>query len=462
MAQQQYLNTAGLQKLWAKIVTGFAPINKAVDLSLTTATATKTGVSINFTACGVDPNLANPELGTKPSGSLELPVVSQTQAGIMTAADKTKLDGLGNSIDGAIALNGVAVNGTALKISTVGENTKHVNFALAYDATGKKLNIVDKNNSNAVLSSVEVNNFIGDAILSHSLTSASIVDENDKNVAGTFLKMTFSITELDGGTKSEDVYANVADLVSTYSAGTGISITDEAGQTIDGVAHTGKITLNTAGTDTIGGIKIRKDNTSYVVTPKVSTLSGNASNGRYFGVEIDKNDAAFVYVPSQEVTVNGTPSTATATTAHGGTFTAVTGISAGTPDTNGNIILTPTVTTYTLPSAPNVSVGANTTADGGTIAHSGEFTVVTAITENGHGIKYTPTKFTLPTETGLTLGTETSGTGVTSSPGDGNSFTAVTNVSVSGHVITLEKTSFTVSDPGVIPNSVIEGLSYSI
>ena len=453
----KFLSLSGLEKLWDKIVKGYAPINKAVDLSKTTATATKTGVAINFTACGVDPVKG----GTIPSGSLELPVVSQEQAGIMTAADKTKLDSLGSSIDGAIALNGVAVNGTALTISTVGENTKHVNFALAYDATGKKLNIIDKNNSDSVLSSVEVNNFIGDAILAHSLTSASIVDKDGNNVAGTFLKMTFSITELDGGTKSEDVYANVADLVSTYSAGTGISIIDEAGQTIDGAAHTGKITLNTAGTDTIGGIKIRKDNTSYAVTPKVSTLSGDASNGRYFGVEIDKNDAAFVYVPSQEVTVNGTPSTATANTAHGGTFTAVTGISAGTPDANGKIIFTPTVTTYTLPSVPDVAVGANTTADGGTIAHSGEFTVVTAVATDGHGVKYTPTKFKLPAETGLAKGNDTTGTTVSLTPGDGNSFTAVTGVSVSGHTITLEKTSVKVLDPMPIPDSVIEALAYA-
>lgn len=457
MAQQQYLNTAGLQKLWARIVAGFAPINKAVDLSKTTATATKTGVAINFTACGADPVSG----GAIPSGSLELPVVSQAQAGIMTAADKTKLDKLGDSIDGAIALNGVAVNGTPLTIGSVGENTKHVNFAIAYDATSKKLNIVDKNNSDAVLSSVEVNNFIGDAILSHSLTSASIVNKNGSNESGTFLKLTFSITELDGGTKSEDVYANVADLVSTYSAGTGISITDEAGQTIDGVAHTGKITLNTAGTNTIGGIKIRKDNTSYAVTPKLSSLNADASNGRYFGVEIDKNDAAFVYVPSQEVVVNGTPTAATGNTAHGGTFTAITGIAAGNPDENGKVTLTPTVTTYTLPSAPDVTVGANTTADGGTLSHGGEFTALTAIAKDGHGIKYTPTKFKLPAETGLSKGTDTTGTAVTSSPGDGNSFTAVTGVSVSGHTITLEKTSFTVSDPAVIPDSVIEALAYA-
>ena len=56
-------------------------------------------------------------------------------------------------------------------------------------------------------------------------------------------------------------------------------------------------TLPTAKTDVIGGIKIHKDNSSYSVTAGTSAISANVTGGPYYGVEIDTNDKAFVYVP---------------------------------------------------------------------------------------------------------------------------------------------------------------------
>ena len=94
----------------------------------------------------------------------------------------------------------------------------------------------------------------------------------------------------------------------TLTSGTGITVSSS------GTAITGSgsrtITLNTAKTDTIGGIKIGKDNSSYAVTTATSSISADITSGKYYAVEIDKNDKAFVYVPWTD---NNTKNTAGST-----------------------------------------------------------------------------------------------------------------------------------------------------
>lgn len=60
-----------------------------------------------------------------------------------------------------------------------------------------------------------------------------------------------------------------------------------------------KKTLSAATATAIGGIKIRKDNSSYTVAANTSpTITANVTTaGKYYGVEIDKDDKAYVYVP---------------------------------------------------------------------------------------------------------------------------------------------------------------------
>lgn len=55
--------------------------------------------------------------------------------------------------------------------------------------------------------------------------------------------------------------------------------------------------LPTASTSALGGILIGKDNSSYTVTAATSNITSNITSGKYYAVEIDKNDKAFVYVP---------------------------------------------------------------------------------------------------------------------------------------------------------------------
>ena len=94
----------------------------------------------------------------------------------------------------------------------------------------------------------------------------------------------------------------------TLTQGTGITVSSSG----TAITTTGSrtITLNTAATDTIGGIKIGKDNSGYSVTASTSSINADVTSGNYYAVEVDKNDKAFVYVPWTD---NNTKNTAGST-----------------------------------------------------------------------------------------------------------------------------------------------------
>ena len=94
----------------------------------------------------------------------------------------------------------------------------------------------------------------------------------------------------------------------TLTSGTGITVSNSGSAITSSGSRT--ITLNTAATDTIGGIKIGKDNSSYAVTAATSSISADVTSGKYYAVEIDKDDKAFVYVPWTD---NNTKNTAGST-----------------------------------------------------------------------------------------------------------------------------------------------------
>lgn len=76
------------------------------------------------------------------------------------------------------------------------------------------------------------------------------------------------------------------DLITKINAGTGISV---------GEGRTPTISLNSASTATIGGIKIW-NKASYTVTATTTAITANVNGGKYYAVQTDKNDKAFVYV----------------------------------------------------------------------------------------------------------------------------------------------------------------------
>ena len=132
--------------------------------------------------------------------------------------------------------------------------------------------------------------------------------------------------------------------------------------------------------------------------------------------------------------------------------------------TTGDITISPTTTTYTLPSETNISIDGNAGETGKALTFGGTFSVFKDISCSGtskHKITKSNTTFTMPSETTLSLGTAKTGTAITLNPGTSSSkYTAVTNVEVTGHTVTLTKTDVTVDDPDSIPTATITALAY--
>ena len=137
---------------------------------------------------------------------------------------------------------------------------------------------------------------------------------------------------------------------------------------------------------------------------KLNTNAGSVAQPVYFsnGVPVATTYALNKTVPSDAVftdTVYTHPSytartgvpTANATLSHGGTFT----VTQPTSDATGHITAMNT-RTYTMPSETTLSTGSATATS--TLSHSGTFTAVTGISVSGHKITPTTTTYTLPSD----------------------------------------------------------------
>lgn len=102
------------------------------------------------------------------------------------------------------------------------------------------------------------------------------------------------------GHNHDSVYKKIQDAVTSPAVNSSTnSFIDTISQDTQGVITATKKTLSAASSLTIGGIKIGKDNSSYTVATNTSpTITANVTTaGKYYAVEIDKNDKAYVYVP---------------------------------------------------------------------------------------------------------------------------------------------------------------------
>lgn len=99
----------------------------------------------------------------------------------------------------------------------------------------------------------------------------------------------------------------VGDFIDEYQEGEGIIITSDVSYG-DHEKNISVISLDDAETDKLGGIKVAKDNAVAVKTLTSSIESDvtedTQNNSRYIGVETDKNDKAFVYVPWMNAAVS--------------------------------------------------------------------------------------------------------------------------------------------------------------
>lgn len=529
---KQFLDKAGVEALWERIYNGFAPrwqsykpsntassdndklpadfINtyesdyivngekdgrKSLDVTFVSAGAIK---DANGNKYGRDLIVQIPEVKAPTSQNGE-----DGKYGVMSPADKWKLDNVANTAEDKVTIKGVKVgdadestdaNVRKLTIS----NDKFVNWDLVYNDTTNTLDIVDLNSTSNVMTSVNVDDMLADAITKGFLANVDLVDRKDgeDKQTGMYLKFVFTTGVGADGTSSESqtIYVDVKDLVDVYTAGTGITISntglDENGNSVVDEKHrTGTISLNTAKTNVIGGVKVYKANTK-TVAARTSSITANVTgtNHRNFGVEIDKDDKAFVNVPKTNITINDPNpqvTDATISPVTGGSFNIINDYNA--VEDSGSVdgwVITPTTATITVNKETDWSTSGNVGEEGKELGFGDTFTVfkdIIAGGTNGHGAVKSNTTFTMPTETTLSLPDATKGAdnnisttyanveetinGIANVPVSHQSITITTSAvtSVNDHAITRTTTDnkFDICIPA-IEESFIDSLVYRV
>lgn len=541
--QKTYLDSAGLAALWTKIQTGFAPRWTAyrpsapstdgvppIDYNMDVDT-TKGG--INFVSAGV---LTSG--GTKYGSDIRVVVPAAVPsingaggtAGLLSSVDKEKIDNMGTTAEGLVTIKGIHVgknNGTALKI----DNNKFAHFNFVYNETTKSLDITDRNNSDAVLATVPLSHFTEDLAISSVISGADVLAELPAGATlsgGTtknppYLALTFVLTRegvnAETGvnetyTETNTIYTSLADLVSTYTASTGLEVINLAGDDLNDDVHTtAAFRLKSAATGERGGVKVvevttgkAKSGTNYVKTTGTTytePIKHTEDTGRYFGLERNSEDVAFVNVPIGDITaadeINvGDQSIDVKESARTNTaqsFTVISGLTV-TKDTDdqGHSISYKTKTIEVLPETP-VTVTKSSTNDTAENYNNdanpkhelGTFNVVSSMAQstdkNGHAITYKTKNITLY-ETELTdtsVAATAAGDKFIASAGHyascddpkhpytgeditiagANSFTYLDDIDVNDHTITKKFKTTVISTP-TIPLCVINALTYPV
>ena len=187
----KFLSQAGLAKFWELIKTKFVS-SIALDINENGAV---------FTINKGDGSVQDP--------SLVIPMASETNAGLMSAAQAKTVNEFSEGVAALIPLTAVKVKGTAAELAD-----RAVNIDFVYNTNTKTIDLIDKNNSDAVLTSIDATDFIKDGMLS---TADIVVKEDGK----TYLQLTFNT---DAG--KEDVFVDVSDMFVPYQAGSGLELTD--------------------------------------------------------------------------------------------------------------------------------------------------------------------------------------------------------------------------------------------
>lgn len=454
---KKYLDETGLSTLWGRITNGFSP--RWMAYHPTTIAADGTTVAITHSSAATAEQKTN---GKGPDIVVTLPAVTTTTAGVMSAADKTKLDNMGATAENAVTIKKIQVNNTDLSV----DDDKIVDWDFVYNESTDTLDIIDKNAANAVLTSVAVNDFIGDAIKEAILTSADIVNADGEGNSGTFIKLVFATKNQEQATAStQEVYINVADLIDIYNAGDGIDITQGA---IDHneTQRTSTITLKIATTSKRGGF------VAGWVDANQEAVTRTDIDTRTFAVGIGKGDKAMVTVPIGTITKSDSTFTGTAVNispASGGSANVVTGITVTEKEdhTGHNVVLTGNV--VNISKETSVTTDGNAGDTGKVMAFGDTFTVFKDIeptSTNGHKLTKSNTTWTLPQ---LSKGTITSDTDadvqtvVADNSGSQFVFEALTDITVGATTgkITPIKTKFTAQvDVISIPIATIEALAY--
>lgn len=187
----------------------------------------------------------------------DIPKATSENAGIITAQDKTKLDGIEEGAQ-VNKIESISVNGTPLEITNKGvnipsyelpmasnttlggvkvpeeanmihldlEGNLNASIALEYNKDSKSIRLYDRNGDS--VSSIDCTDFIKDGMLE----SATVEVNPEGHDAGTYIKLVFNT---DAG--KDPVYINVSDLIHEYTAGDGIKL-DNGKFSLDTIEHT--------------------------------------------------------------------------------------------------------------------------------------------------------------------------------------------------------------------------------
>lgn len=537
--QKTYLDSAGLTALWKKIADGYSPRWMAYRPGVSTGDwGTATTYDMETT---VDNGVINfvsalpPDVRPNQSVGTDIRVVipgalapNQDEnnpdgyAGLLSAADKEKLDNMSDSTENAVTLKGIHVgdgDGTALGI----DNTKFAHFNFVYNEDTMSLDITDRNTQvsgkDVVLATVPIAQFSEDLAISSVISNAEVLAElpegatlsggDTKNPP--YLALTFILTRegvnADTGvdetyTETNTIYTSLADLISTYTASTGLELISLAGDDLDDDTHTtAAFRLKSATATERGGIKVVETTSgtgNYVIGSTGDVVRHEADKNRNFGIEINTNDVAFVNVPIGNITSEDeiTVSSQTidvkldARTNGAQTFPIITGLTVTKDaDDQGHSISYKTKNISILPETPLTVTKSNTNdtaEDYNETANPkhelGKFSVVSSIAHsedsNGHNVTYKEKEITIY-ETELTLGNDVaannSGDNFVASAGHvvggteteneeisiegANSFTYLDNIEVNDHTITKTFKTTVISTP-TIPISFINALTY--
>lgn len=212
-----------------------------------------------------------------------LSVVSDTASGLMSSEDKVNLDTLfeAYSNDELGKVQGVAEGD---KVLSMGEDKLISSIlSLDYDSENKVIKLLGKNDSEGnpyVLGEVECSEFIKDGMLDNVEIITVEEGEEGAKVSKKYIEFTWNVNGEDGNPKTDRIA--VEDLVISYSAGNGISIS-EAYEISIKLAESTESKKNFLELDEngLGMSSITTDATVLQKEITVAGLSGTLGTGQY-------------------------------------------------------------------------------------------------------------------------------------------------------------------------------------
>jgi hypothetical protein len=255
MANVKYLSLEGLARTIAHIRLNF-------------------GAALSSSASATDytVNLLNKSITPAIIGTTVINAATTTSAGVMTKTDKSNLDSL--TTNAVKTIN----SGTGITVTKSG-NTATVSLNAANKSTIGGIKVASVGTGASNVNTADNANKFAVHIDSNGLGYVAIPQYS--NNQGDITGVTAGNGLTDGGT-SGTVTLNVG-------AGEGISVTGDA------------VAIKAATDAALGGIKVWNKTSSYTVTASTTAISANVNGGKYYAVQTDKYDKAFVYVPWADI-----------------------------------------------------------------------------------------------------------------------------------------------------------------